>query len=547
MVSNKQYGQVLCDRAFANDGIDIRTGTVIQFVRSKNVEKPMDPIERNYRALLAVAVVLNSQRDMHSLWEAITAEITKVIPWARASVTLYDREADGFRFYVMATTMPQVVLQRDALVPRVGSGMGWVYDHKTLHIRPDLQREQVFLEDKWYLQEGLGRMINLPLLVRDRCVGILNIGSRESGAPDPGDLEFLTQVAMQIAYAIDHVQAYEQIDRLRDQLAKENVYLTEELKLIKNVGSLVGKSLAFQHVLGLAREVAPTPSTVFITGETGTGKELIAQAIHDWSPRHQKPMVRVNCAAFPAGLVESELFGHERGAFTGADRAREGRFELAHGGTLFLDEIGEMPLETQAKLLRVLQDGMVDRLGGKQPVRVDVRVIAATNRNLPAAVKAGTFRADLFYRLNVFPINVPPLRNRPDDIPLLARHFLKQYSVKLGRSCKDIDQESLERLIRYTWPGNVRELENVIERAMILSREPVLRIDEHVLGSQDSSFTASPPSDLKELERRHILQTLTLTNWHIAGPDGAAVRLGIPPSTLRSRMKQFGMKRPPAS
>ena len=548
MVSNKQYGQVLGDRAFVNDGIDIRTGAVIQFGRSKNVEKPMDRIEINYRALLAVAVVLNSQRDMHSLWEAITAEITKVIPWARASVTQYDREVDGFRFYVMATTMAQVVLQRDALVPRVGSGMGWVYDHKTLHIRPDLQRDQVFLEDKWYVQEGLGRMINLPLLVRDRCVGILNIGSIESGAPDPGDLEFLTQVAMQIAYAIDHVQAYEQIDRLRDQLAKENVYLTEELKLMKNVGSLVGKSLAFRHMIGLARDVASTPTTVFVTGETGTGKELVAQAIHDWSPRHLKPLVRVNCAAFPAGLVESELFGHERGAFTGADRAREGRFELAHGGTLFLDEIGEMPLETQAKLLRVLQDGMVDRLGGKQPVRVDVRVIAATNRDLPAAVKAGTFRADLFYRLNVFPINVPPLRNRPDDIPLLARHFLKQYGVKLGRSCKDIDEESLERLIRYTWPGNVRELENVIERAMILSRDPLLRIDEHILGSQGApSMVLPPPAGLKDLEQRHILQTLTLTNWHIEGPDGAAARLGIPPSTLRSRMKQFGLKRPVSS
>ena len=504
----------------------------------------MDQIEINYRALLAVAVVLNSQRDTHSLWEAITDEITKVIPWARASVTLYDREADGFRFYVMSTTTAQVVLQRDAIVPRVGSGMGWVYDHKTLHIRPDLKREQVFLEDEWYVQEGLGRMINLPLLVRERCLGILNIGSRESGTPDPGDLEFLTQAAMQIAYAIDHVQAYEQIDRLQHQLAKENTYLTEEVRLMKNAGSLVGRSLTFQHVLGLARDVAPTPSTVFITGETGTGKELIAQAIHDWSPRRQKPMVRVNCASFPAGLVESELFGHERGAFTGADRAREGRFELAHGGTLFLDEIGEMPLETQAKLLRVLQDGMVDRLGGKQSVRVDVRVIAATNRDLPAAVKDGGFRADLFYRLNVFPIGLPPLRNRPEDIPILARHFLQQYGIKLGRSCKDIDQESLERLVRYTWPGNVRELENVIERAMILSREPVLRIDQHVLGSQDSSITAPPPTDLKDLERQHILQTLTLTNWRIEGPDGAAIRLGLNPGTLRSRMKQFGITRP---
>jgi formate hydrogenlyase transcriptional activator len=505
----------------------------------------MDRIEINYRALLAVAVVLNSQRDMRSLWGAITAEIAKVIPWARASVTLYDPEADGFRFYVITTTLSQVMLQRDAIIPRVGSGMGWTYDHKTEHIRADLKREQVFLEDKWYVEEGLGRMINLPLLVRDRCLGVLNIGSMESGPPDPEDIEFLAQVAIQIAYAIDHVQAYEQIDRLRDQLAKENVYLDEELKVMKNAGSLLGENLAFRHVIGLARDVAPTPATVFITGETGTGKELIAQAIHDWSPRRSKPMVRVNCAAFPAGLVESELFGHERGAFTGADRSREGRFELAHGGTLFLDEIGEMPLETQAKLLRVLQDGMIDRLGGKQPIHVDVRVIAATNRNLPAAVKAGTFRADLFYRLNVFQIGLPPLRNRPEDVPILARHFLKRFSVKFGRSCKDIDQESLERLIRYTWPGNVRELENVMERAIILSREPLLRIDEHVLGSQDSSaFITPPPASLKDLERQHILQTLTLTNWRIEGSDGAALRLGIPPGTLRSRMKQFGIMRP---
>jgi len=507
----------------------------------------MEQIEINYRALLAVAVVLNSQRDTHSLWEAITAEITKVIPWARASVTLYDPEADGFRFYVMATTMAQVVLQRDAVIPRIGSGMGWAYDHKTVHCRPELKQVQVFPEDQMYVQEGLGRIINLPLLVRDRCLGILNIGSIESGMPDPGDLEFLTQVAMQIAYAIDHVQAYEQIERLRDQLAKEKDYLVEELKLTQDIGSLVGRSLAFRHVIDLVHDVAPTPSTVFITGETGTGKELIAQAIHDWSPRHSKPMVRVNCAAFPAGLVESELFGHERGAFTGADRAREGRFELANGGTLFLDEIGEMPLETQAKLLRVLQDGMVDRLGGKQPIRVDVRVITATNSELPTAVKEGTFRADLFYRLNVFPLVLPPLRDRPEDIPELARHFLKHYCVKFNRLCKDIDQESLERLMRYTWPGNVRELENVIERALILSHGPLLRVDEQVLGSEAASFAASPPADLKEVERRHILQTLTLTDWHIEGPAGAAARLGIPPSTLRSRMKQFGMKRPAAS
>jgi len=282
------------------------------------------------------------------------------------------------------------------------------------------------------------------------------------------------------------------IDRPIDCEANRSMRISP---VAKTKGVLVGKSPAFQHVLALAREVAPTPTTVLITGEMGTGKELVAQAIHEWSPRRHNPFVRVNCAAFPAGLVESELFGHERGTFTGADCAHEGRFERADGGTLFLDEIREMPWETQAKLLRVLQDGMVDRL---------------------------------------------------DDIPLLARYFLERYCVKFNRSCRDIDQESLERLICHTWPGNVRELENVIERALILSHEPVLRIDESGSGAQGSSLEAAPPSNLKEFERRHILQTLTLAEWHIEGPDGAAARLGLPPSTLRSRMKQFGMTRPSA-
>ena len=343
----------------------------------------------------------------------------------------------------------------------------------------------------------------------------------------------------------------------RSNLAEEEIrncsnhgptkWVIKKATVSKTKGALVGKSPAFQHVLALAREVAPTPTTVLITGEMGTGKELVAQAIHEWSPRRHNPFVRVNCAAFPAGLVENELFGHERGTFTGADCAHEGRFERVDGGTLFLDEIREMPWETQAKLLRVLQDGMVDRLGGKQPVSVDVRVIAATNSDLSAAMQRGAFRADLFYRLNVFPIDLPPLRDRLDDIPLLARYFLERYCVKFNRSCRDIDQESLGRLIYHTWPGNVRELENVIERALILSHEPVLRIDESASGAQGASFLeAAPPSNLKEMERRHILQTLTLVEWHIEGPDGAAARLGLPPSTLRSRMKQFGMKRPSA-
>jgi formate hydrogenlyase transcriptional activator len=504
----------------------------------------VDIIKRNYQALLAVAIELNSQRDTQSLWKTITEQITKVIPWARVSVTLYDHQTDGFKFYVVTTTMADVILQQNVVIPREGSGMGWAYEHHTMHIRPHLRESQVFLEDKWYVEEGLGRMINVPLLVQESCIGILNIGSVESGDLDPTNLEFLTQVAMQIAYAIDHVQAYEQIDRLRKQLTKENMYLTEELRFTKNVGKFVGNSQIFQQVLELARDVAPTPTTVLITGETGTGKELLAQAIHDWSPRKQKPMVRVNCAAFPAGLVESELFGHEKGAFTGADHRREGRFELAHDGTLFLDEIGEMPLETQSKLLRVLQDGMVDRLGGAQPISVDVRVIAATNADLPRAVKEGKFRKDLFYRLNVFPIGIPPLRNRPEDIPSLAGHFLEQYGVKLNRSFDGIEPESLERLIRYSWPGNVRELENVIERAMIVSKSLRLHIDQRFLATEESDSLPSSQTTLEEVERHYIASTLASTNWRIEGPDGAAEKLGIAPSTLRSRIKKLSLHRP---
>ncbi|MDT7043211.1 sigma-54-dependent Fis family transcriptional regulator [Candidatus Nitronereus thalassa] len=504
----------------------------------------MNRIETNYRALLKVAIELNSQRNTKSLWQAITAQIHQVMPWARASVTLYDAEADGFRFYVVATNLPKVVVKQNSVIPRMGSGMGWVYEHKTFHVRPDLKHEQVFLEDAWYVKEGLGRMINFPLLVKEKCLGILNIGSVDAGHPSSEDLEFLSQVAMQIAYAIDHVQAYEEISRLHQQLARENTYLVQELKQTKMFGPMVGKSRLFQEALALAREVAPTSATVLITGETGTGKELLAQAIHDESPRKDKPLVRINCAALPIGLVESELFGHERGAFTGAEAKREGRFELANGGTLFLDEIGEMPLETQAKLLRVIQDGLVDRVGGKHSIPVDVRLIAATNADLSTAIVQGRFRADLFYRIHVFPITIPPLRSRPEDIPELAQHFLEHYRIKFKRPCETIEQDSLRRLIRYSWPGNIRELENVIERAVILSHDSVLRIEDRLLTPSNTTPVPKAPADLLDVERQHILQTLAATNWQIEGGDGAAKQLGLAPSTLRSRIKKLQLQRP---
>jgi formate hydrogenlyase transcriptional activator len=440
--------------------------------------------------------------------------------------------------------MAKRLLSTETVIPRASSAVGWVYEHRRVHVRPDLHRERVFFEDRYYEQEGLGRMINLPLLARGDCLGTLNIGSVETGEPDEDDLRFLQHVATQIAFAIDHVQAYERIKRLSEQLARENEYLAEEVKLSRNLGTMVGGSPAFEHVLSLVKAVAPTNTAVLLLGETGTGKELLARAVHDLGPRRNKPFIRVNCAALPAGLVESELFGHERGAFTGADQRRAGRFELADGGTLFLDEIGEMPLETQAKLLRVLQDGMVDRVGGTHSVAVDVRLVAATNADLAAAVKNGTFRADLFYRLHVFPIVIPPLRKRREDVPLLAEHFLGQARIKFKRPHLKLDVASLERLMQYEWPGNVRELHSFIERAAILAQSDVIEIDERLLPTTGRIDPAGEsPANLHDLERTHIVRILEKTQWRIYGPQGAARQLGLNPETLRSRLRKLGIKR----
>jgi len=504
----------------------------------------MRSVDLSYRTLLDVTNALNSQRDADSLWRVITELIQQITPWERAGITVYDKKTDSFRFYALETTVQTPMLKRDAVIPRQGSAVGWVYEHHKIHIRPDLSREQIFLEDDLYHQEGLRRMVNLPLLMRDVCFGTLNIGSVQAGEPTPEEVEFLQQVATQIAFAIDHVQAYEQINLLREQLASENEYLVEEIKSTHDFGTMVGKSKAFQKVLALVEAVGPTGTAVLISGETGTGKELLARTIHELSPRRHKPMVRVNCAALPMGLVESELFGHERGAFTGADHRRLGRFELANGGTLFLDEIGEMPLEAQAKLLRVLEDGQVERVGGTQAVTVDVRMIAATNADLVAAIGEGRFRPDLFYRLHVFPIVIPPLRDRAEDIPLLSEYFLERYRVKLKRPPLEFSPASIKQLSQYPWPGNIRELQNVIERAVILSTSSIVDIDPQFLSLPQLRTQESHSINLQDVERRHVLHVLDQTNWRIYGPRGAAEQLGVNPSTLRSRLKKLGLKRP---
>jgi formate hydrogenlyase transcriptional activator len=509
-----------------------------------DMNHPTDQIARNfYQTLLEVTNILNSQRNTEDLWKAITGHIKKVISWERAGITLYHPDLDAFRFYAVETSMPVVKLKCDAIIPREGSAMGWVYNHRRLHIRPHLQQNPVFLEDAFYHEEGLGRMINIPMIIGDNCIGSLNIGSVESGDPDPENVLFLRQVATQIALAIDHVRAYEEIHHLKEQLTRENAYLLEEIKVTYDFGAMVGNSQKFKNVLDLAQAVAPTTTSVLIMGETGTGKELLARLLHELSPRKVKPFVRVNCAALPSGLVESELFGHEKGAFTGAETGRPGKFELANGGTLFLDEIGEMPIEAQAKLLRVLQDGIVERVGSIEGKAVDVRIIAATNSDLSKAIAEGRFRSDLYYRLHVFPIVVPPLRERLHDIPLLVRHFMEKNRLQFRRNCQEIDDRSMEMLVQYPWPGNVRELKNVIERAMILCQSSVMHVEDSLLQSPANDMDAMPPTQLKDVERTRILQALAACEWRIDGPLGAAKHLGLHPSTLRSRLKKFGIKR----
>jgi formate hydrogenlyase transcriptional activator len=372
----------------------------------------------------------------------------------------------------------------------------------------------------------------------------MGLGRRAENAFTQEDVDFLAQVASQVAIAVANALAYRQIADLKDQLAQEKLYLEDEIRTEQGFEEIIGRSEALRAVLRQLETVAPTDSTVLVYGETGTGKELIARAIHNLSPRGSNAFVKLNCAAIPTGLLESELFGHERGAFTGAIAQRIGRFELAHQGTVFLDEIGEIPLELQPKLLRVLQEREFERLGSTRTLRTDARLIAATNRDLAAMVEDQKFRGDLFYRLNVFPVHVPPLRERQEDIPLLVRHFVQHFAQRMKKTIDTIPTETINTLSRYHWPGNIRELQNVIERAAILSTGPVLKVVLTDLKPRARPANSEKHDTLEEAERKHILAVLHDTNWVLSGPNGAAARLAMKRSTLQFRMRKLGISRP---
>ncbi|MBI4527825.1 MAG: sigma 54-interacting transcriptional regulator [Deltaproteobacteria bacterium] len=431
------------------------------------------------------------------------------------------------------------------VLPAAGTACDWVLQNREWIVTASREelRERFPATFQVMSREGMESLCAIPLLTGESCRGVLFCMAAAEGAYRDLPQALLEKVAVAVAVALDDCLAHEEVRRLRDRLAAENVYLQEEIKTEYNFEEIIGRSAALKQLLRKVEQVAPTEATVLIQGETGTGKELLARAIHNLSPRKDRPLVKVNCGAIPAGLVESELFGHERGAFTGALQRRTGRFELADGGTIFLDEVSELPADVQVKLLRVLQEGEFERVGSSQTLKVDVRVIAATNRDLKEAVKNGSFRSDLFYRLSVFPLEVPPLRDRKIDIPLLVNFFLSRFAKKLGKEIQGVSQRSMESLVNYGWPGNIRELQNVIERAVVIAEDPIVRLDESMLGL-DTSLKNEGLEALEDVERAHILRALAETNWVVHGSQGAASILGINPSTLRSRMQKLGIKKP---
>jgi len=496
--------------------------------------------------LLELTNSLVSNLELRDVLTAVMRSARRIMRSDSAVVALPDADAGHLRAYALDIQDGGDLLQEGELIDAQGTiaaqvfrtGKPWVGRIE------DVLESGLEVNPKW-LELGFKVGCVLPLASRHRILGTLGLRRRDDTMYTDDEVNFLIQVANQIAIAVENALAYGEIRSLKDKLAEERVYLRDEVRTERNFEEVVGKSTVLRRVLRNVETVAPTDSTVLIYGETGTGKELIARAIHNLSPRRSKAFVKLNCAAIPTGLLESELFGHEKGAFTGAIAQRIGRFELADGGTIFLDEVGEIPLDLQTKLLRVLQEREFERLGSGRTLRTDARLIAATNRDLAALVEEKRFRADLFYRLNVFPVHMPPLHERPEDIPLLVRHFVEHYARRMKRAIETIPSETMEVLTRYRWPGNVRELQNLMERAVILSPGPVLHVP---LGDLDVRATGGQPrgpaQTLEEAERAHIVATLTDTNWVVAGARGAAVRMGMNRSTLQFRMKKLGIMRP---
>jgi formate hydrogenlyase transcriptional activator len=543
--------------------VAVAVDNALNFETSQAYQSQLARERDRLQVLLEVNNVLVSSRELPELFRGIVTSLEKVIHHDYTSLALRDSVSGLLKIHALDFSSRPGLFNQEITVPleTTPSGVCFTTGQPFLARGAEIDRfpNEII---RTLRSEGVETICCVPLITQGRTLGTLNLASRREDAFPPEDVEILQQVSAQIAIAVENALAFKQIDALKDKLAEEKLYLEEEIRSEFNFEEIVGDSAALKRALAQVEVVAPAGTAVLITGETGTGKELIARAIHNLSPRRERTFVKVNCAAIPGGLLESELFGHERGAFTGALTQKIGRFELADRGTLFLDEVADLPLELQPKLLRVLQEQEFERLGSNRTVRVDVRIVAATNGDLGKLVAERAFRSDLYYRLNVFPLHIPALRERPEDVPHLVRYFVQKFSRSLNKAVAYIPAEAMDALAGYSWPGNIRELENFIERAVLLSPGKELRVPVSELkpvtvapdANADSSLAASSftalsssgssISTLEDAERQHILRALRQTEWRIAGPQGAAVLLGMKRTTLQARMRKLGIRRP---
>jgi formate hydrogenlyase transcriptional activator len=526
--------------------VAVAVDNTINFENAERFQHEAERERDRLRILLEITNTLVSELDIRDLFPSIIACLRRAVPHEYSSLVLLVPGTDQLRLHARVFESNQEMLQEGATTPIEESPAGKAVESRRAELfdAESLSRYRTPIIQR-LVAAGVRSVCCVPLITPTRVLGTLNAGSTRPNAFGSADVDFLTQVGAQAAIAIENATAYQKIEELKEQLSKEKLYLEDEIRTDRNFGEIVGDNQSFKQVLDQVATVAATDATVLILGETGTGKELIARAIHELSGRRERTFVKLNCAAIPTGLLESELFGHEKGAFTGAIAQKVGRFELAHQGTLFLDEVGDIPLELQPKLLRALQEHEFERLGGTRTIKIDVRLVAATNRDLTQMISERQFRTDLYYRLSVFPVAIPPLRERVDDIPKLVRYFTQKFARRMNRPIETISQQTMDALLRYSWPGNVRELENLVERAVILSRGTTLEIPRSELRQRAEAPVgdSASPTTLEEAEREHIRRTLEQVNWVVGGANGAASRLGMKRTTLQSKMKKLGIAR----
>jgi formate hydrogenlyase transcriptional activator len=522
--------------------VAVALDNALNFEQAQSVQQQLKEEHDRLRLLLDVNNTIVSALDLRELLNAVSASLRRLVPHEYASLSLYDAETQRLQIHALDFPASKGLIQEGLWIPVEGTPHGRALTSRQ-PLFVTLQEIEQFELTPRIRAEGLKSGCFLPLISHGRPLGTLVVASLQAETFPQKDADLLHHVANQIAIAVENALSYRQVVDRANKLSEEKLYLQDEIRTEYNFEEIIGESRALKMILEQLQTVAPTDSTILILGETGTGKELIARAIHNLSGRRERTLVKVNCAAIPTGLLESELFGHEKGAFTGAIAQRVGRFELAHRGTIFLDEVGDIALELQPKLLRVLQEQEFERLGSARTIRVDVRLVAATNADLAQKVAQNQFRSDLYYRLNVFPVVIPPLRERREDIPLLVRYFAQKYARRMKKPIEAIPTKAMITLSEYHWPGNVRELENFIERAVILSPGADLNVPLSELKPLTGNATNGAKT-LEGIEREHILKILRQTNWIIGGRSGAATQLGMQRSTLQSRMKKLGIARP---